>query len=167
MFVVDPRPDAGQGNGVVTRECPRCARRSNSYRYRAEYRDDEDEDCQDKRAAWRAYDAQEDVRNGLPERRVQDVLQIWKRSADRDDLFSRNKQNVSRVSCSLLDIFVFSVLTKNRPAMHPTGTANESARGSLTVASPHSSAIDVIMPMAEKLILKTVLVQIHSEFLVF
>lgn len=41
--------------------------------------------------------------------------------------------------------------TKNSPAIQPTGTASETARGILTVASPHSSVMDVSMPMAENL----------------
>jgi len=40
-------------------------------------------------------------------------------------------------------------MMKNKPAMPPTGTQRARALGSLTVTSPHSSAMDVIMPMAE------------------
>lgn len=42
-------------------------------------------------------------------------------------------------------------MMKNRPAIPPTGTHREMALGSLVVGSPHSSAIEVIMPRAEKL----------------
>lgn len=42
-------------------------------------------------------------------------------------------------------------MTKNNPAMPPTGTHNERALGSFVVGSPHSSAMDVIMPSAQKL----------------
>lgn len=40
---------------------------------------------------------------------------------------------------------------KNNPAMPPTGTHRAMALGSLVVGSSHSSAIDDIMPIAEKL----------------
>lgn len=42
-------------------------------------------------------------------------------------------------------------IMKNRPAIPPTGTHNDMAFGSFVVGSPHSSAIDVIMPIAENL----------------
>lgn len=44
-------------------------------------------------------------------------------------------------------------MMKNKPAMPPTGTHNASALGSLVVGSSHSSAMDEIMPSAEKLVL--------------
>lgn len=44
-------------------------------------------------------------------------------------------------------------MMKNSPAMPPTGTHSERALGSFVVGSSHSSAIDEIMPSAEKLFL--------------
>lgn len=43
-------------------------------------------------------------------------------------------------------------MMKNKPAMPPTGTQRDRAFGSLVVGSSHSSAIDDIMPIAEKLV---------------
>lgn len=40
---------------------------------------------------------------------------------------------------------------KNSPAMPPTGTHRDMALGSFVVGSPHSSAMNMIMPMAENL----------------
>ena len=42
-------------------------------------------------------------------------------------------------------------LTKDKPAIPPTGTQSDIALGSFTVGSPHSSAMDDIMPIAENL----------------
>ena len=39
---------------------------------------------------------------------------------------------------------------KKSPAIPPTGTQSEMALGTLTVGFEHSSAIDEIMPIAEK-----------------
>jgi hypothetical protein len=41
-------------------------------------------------------------------------------------------------------------LTKNKPAMPPTGTQREMALGSFTAGSPHSSAMAETIPIAEK-----------------
>lgn len=61
----------------------------------------------------------------------------------------------------MLGVAECTVRTKKRPAMHPTGTQSARARGSLIVASPHSSAMDVIIPMAENLI--EVSIEIESD----
>lgn len=42
-------------------------------------------------------------------------------------------------------------MMKNNPAMPPTGTHSEIALGSFVVGSSHSSAIEAIIPNAEKL----------------
>jgi hypothetical protein len=42
--------------------------------------------------------------------------------------------------------------TKNKPAMPPIGTHSEMALGNAVVGSPHSSAMEDIIPMAEKLL---------------
>lgn len=42
-------------------------------------------------------------------------------------------------------------MMKKRPAIPPTGTHRDMAFGSFVVGSPHSSAMDVIMPRAENL----------------
>lgn len=42
-------------------------------------------------------------------------------------------------------------MMKKRPAIPPTGTHSDMAFGSFVVGSPHSSAMDVIIPIAENL----------------
>ena len=42
-------------------------------------------------------------------------------------------------------------IMKKRPAIPPTGTHSDMAFGSFVVGSPHSSAMDVIIPIAENL----------------
>jgi len=54
-------------------------------------------------------------------------------------------------------------MIKKRPAIPPTGTHSDMAFGSFVVGSPHSSAMDVIIPIAENLHLYKYSSQIDSN----